>query len=671
MPTRIDAELGLNAKKFISGMAQATAALEAFKSKSDFAGSSIAISISKASDTAAKGAREIKTELSDSAQEIAEALRNSGTTSERWVQGVTDDMRAASKAFSATSDRVVTSMYRASNSLKRGFGVGVVSPALYSDLRLLDKDLRTISVTSQSTAKSLSRVGTTAAKLPSQISKISTAQAGMIRSSRGASAGLIEFSRLIGDAPYGIRGMANNLQQMAFVMGASGPFLLAITVATAALDYFIGGNRRAKKETEELEEGLNSLSQAFSAGEKSAYGEIAALQTLISIAEDEARSRKERLIAVNNLQDKYPSILGNLTDEQILVGDVGDAYKELAVQLRNVALAQAFQSRETEVFGKIIDSVLAQKEQLEVVKQERAERAKVAAEVLKGEAGINDIMKAQNELADATTKYNELILDQQASQKDLNDLTSLREELVKKVNAAMLLGEDSGGRTKARKEIDAITASFWRLEKGITDIYSMSIGTRMAAGLVNISQQVQGIASGVTPVFASQGEILADAFNEGFNKIIGSGIAEAISSMASGLGEAIANGGNLVQAAGGALLGALGGILVELGKMAIGVGVGIAAIKKALATLNPAVAIGAGVALVAIGSAFAAGARNLAGNIGGSGGGTSSNNTGSNTTTISGANVSGIQGTVVFEIAGRSLVGILKREAIHGNRITP
>lgn len=122
---------------------------------------------------------------------------------------------------------------------------------------------------------------------------------------------------------------------------------------------------------------------------------------------------------------------------------------------------------------------------------------------------------------------------------------------------------------------------------------------------------------GIIPQIQADAMALADAFNDKFSEILGSGIGDSISDMASSFGEALSNGGNVIEAMGASLLGSLGSILTQIGKMAIAVGVGIGAVKKALMSLNPVVAIAAGVALVAIGSAFSSGAKNIGSSMGG------------------------------------------------------
>ena len=88
-----------------------------------------------------------------------------------------------------------------------------------------------------------------------------------------ATSATMELSRVISDAPYGIRGMANNITQLVSQMGTAttkagglgaalklmvkqlmGPLgiVFAITAAVSALDYFFGANKKAKDSTKEF-----------------------------------------------------------------------------------------------------------------------------------------------------------------------------------------------------------------------------------------------------------------------------------------------------------------------------------------------------------------------------------------------------------------------------------
>ena len=80
----------------------------------------------------------------------------------------------------------------------------------------------------------------------------------------------MELSRVISDAPYGIRGMANNISQLVSQLGSAslkaggltaalklmwkalaGPLgiVLAITTVVSAFDFFYGGAKKAEDAT--------------------------------------------------------------------------------------------------------------------------------------------------------------------------------------------------------------------------------------------------------------------------------------------------------------------------------------------------------------------------------------------------------------------------------------
>ena len=151
-------------------------------------------------------------------------------------------------------------------------------------------------------------------------------------------------------------------------------------------------------------------------------------------------------------------------------------------------------------------------------------------------------------------------------------------------------------------------------------------------------------------------------------------LTDLISGAFASIGDAIVSGDNVMASLGASLLGTIGGILVQLGEMAIGVGIGLEAIKEAFKSMNPFVAIAAGAALVALGAAASAGARKLSQSIGGGGGGGYSSAPSMNNTSPSygpseyrGAYQDDFQ--VTFKIGTNELVGVLNTAEQRRNRI--
>ena len=108
----------------------------------------------------------------------------------------------------------------------------------------------------------------------------------------------------------------------------------------------------------------------------------------------------------------------------------------------------------------------------------------------------------------------------------------------------------------------------------------------------------------------------AEEFNQRAGQIVTGGLQNLASGIGAALGSAITGGGNLAGKLSKVILGTIGSMAMQLGKLAIGIGITLKKIQIAFKSLAPGVAIAAGIALVALGSLFKAGASKI-----GSGGG--------------------------------------------------
>lgn len=226
----------------------------------------------------------------------------------------------------------------------------------------------------------------------------------------------------------------------------------------------------------------------------------------------------------------------------------------------------------------------------------------------------------------------------------------------------------STGSTKkakdATKELNNETKENLRLEanKFAVKLQGIKIAQDAAEAVAAEKQELEDlnkaleIGLSIDPLFQNSQEALTkmQEFATAAEDILVNGLRSTLGNAAEAIGNAIATGGNVAQAAGVALLQNLGNILSQLGQLAISTGLAIAGIKKALQSLNPAVAIAAGIALMALAGFVKGKAASLGGSMGG-GGGSESKSTGSKMSVIPFANggiVSGPTPALVGEYPG-------------------
>jgi hypothetical protein len=506
---------------------------------------------------------------------------------------------------------------------------------------------------------------------------------------------LMQFSRIAQDAPFGIMGIGNNitatteafgylkqstgsasgaLKAMASSLIGSGGILLAVSLVTSAFTYMsmngISVGDVIDKVTGKFNAFGESLKKAYDESAKSALEETGALKGLIAVAQSETVSREARTQAVEDLQSKYPAYFGNLSKEEIMYGNLTGVVNEVTKALINKGIAEKLSK---DAIGPTLDLykanalLVSQKE-----KQIQLERD-LATELKKTkEAGFGGATNATVNLRNAIKNNGFAIKETRGDIVDLTKVVDSYESNISRVSqASSKLLIKAPAKTKAGKsssptssttvntpEIAPLASSL--LPTGLVPV----IGAQLMAEIPAIKLATEAISA----------ELLA--FNDNANQLIMGSITDTFAGLGSALGEALATGGNVLNALGKSLLNSLGSFLGSLGKQMIAFGITALFFDKTKKSLfsgvgTPAAAIGliaAGAALSTIGSAIGSMASK------GSGTGGASTNTGGGTYQSSGGSNAGFSsgsggGTVVFRISGQDLIGVLSNTLDKNSRL--
>lgn len=160
-------------------------------------------------------------------------------------------------------------------------------------------------------------------------------------------------------------------------------------------------------------------------------------------------------------------------------------------------------------------------------------------------------------------------------------------------------------------------------DKGV--IFERVVGDIGSIG--RLSKEDQALAVEYATILEKQDKFNAD-FQKGFENLQSASIAEAIGGGFSAIGEAMVSGGNIIEAAGSALMGTLSQFLNELGGMLVKKGLATVLAGTALNFLFPgqgAKTTAGGFALIAAGAALSLGSGVISG-IGGKGSSSTNNN---------------------------------------------
>jgi hypothetical protein len=477
-----------------------------------------------------------------------------------------------------------------------------------------------------------------------------------------AALALTDLGRVAQDAPFGFIGIQNNLnplldsfQRLKSETGSTGGALkalggsligpaglgIALSVVSAGILFYQQFQQKAKKSTDELSKStenykatLETVRGTLLTGAQDAQKEIASLDTLFRATQNTTLSLSERNKAVDELQSKYPQYFANLTNEQVLTDKGSEAYSRLKSSLIQVAQARAAENKIAELASRRLEN-----------------EQKIIDERINNQKLLKDLTKANN-LANATFASGSTG-GVSTNVSDVQRASKLKEKIAESDAKIFALATDNNKATEKQlkliEQIDKITANVGvdslfdikpNAEKDIKSKIERTLNaikpefTFDTLGLFNIQELVDKtktpevrLGIKVKPVLEFN-NVISDAelqaiqslqrFNDSANSIINGGIAETFSGLASVIGNGIANGGNVIGQLGSVLLGSFGNIAVQLGQLAIGTGIAVEGIKKALTSLSGPIAIAAGVALVALGSFVKGAAANIANGGGGS-----------------------------------------------------
>lgn len=215
---------------------------------------------------------------------------------------------------------------------------------------------------------------------------------------------------------------------------------------------WVGSLFKAEKAVNEVAMAEIDLANARRKGISDSVKERTELELLYKATQDTSRSMKERNAAASELQKKYPSYLGNMSKEDILLGKASSSYKELTKALIANAQARAIEDKMVENNKKILDldkqrigSLVKQVQEQRILNEVIAAREKGYDYTVNGVAvSIAGQKKRIEDAKDAAKSYADQI----------SILRKSNENLINNININDLLNSDDKTLEDAKKKAE-------------------------------------------------------------------------------------------------------------------------------------------------------------------------------------------------------------------------
>ena len=312
--------------------------------------------------------------------------------------------------------------------------------------------------------------------------------------------------------------------------------------------------------------------------------------------------------AAEKMKESFVDIGKEMKEDAILAGELEQ--RDLALQDREIKLIKVMGARkrkieelrkaaEDETYS-LVQRQKALAEAMKLEKQNAADEISMQAErvdIMQQRLNMDESSREdRKELAEAEDRLNQI---QAQSDRTLKRLLTRYNSLTHEITAA------EQATLKLAKANNKYLLPSMKMKIG-KDFDLTSLATTLKGGTVAVENSGKAIKKSLSDADKAINASLASTSIQ-FGQFVGSLMIGAAS----------------MQDLGPLLLGGLADTMMKLGEMAILTAIGIEAIKEALSTLNPWVALAAGVALVTFATLIKGSIKNLGSNIGSGSGGSS------------------------------------------------
>lgn len=215
---------------------------------------------------------------------------------------------------------------------------------------------------------------------------------------------------------------------------------------------WVGSLFKAEEEVKNLVNQEKQLADARNKGMSNSIKERTELALLYKATQDVSRSIKERNVAADELQSKYPAYFENMSNEEILAGKGAKAYKELTNSLIASAQARAIEDKMVENSSKMLE--LDNQRIGALVKQVQEQRILDAAIEAREKGYDYTVNGVAISIAAQEKRVSDAAKSAASYAKQIENLNKANENLISKINVNALLDTDKKAYEETKKKTE-------------------------------------------------------------------------------------------------------------------------------------------------------------------------------------------------------------------------